>query len=153
MLAGCQPESTGQVRIENDHTFATAAGFQVGSVHIIGLTRMVSQNDSAYLKNINAFVDVLDFFDSRIKAPCRFRFELYEFLPRSSQKLGKRVAIWEEFNLTSAQANNSAWQDHLRAYQFELPLEFEPVADTPYMLQVTCMTADGKRLTNTFKLQ
>ena len=95
---------------------------------------------------------MLDIFDSRIKAPCRFRFELYEFLPRSSQKLGTRIFMWEEFDLTGAKANNAAWKDHLRAYQFDLPLEVAMVANKPYMLQVTCMTADGKRLTDTFKL-
>lgn len=152
-MAGCEPESVRRPAFENDKAFSTAAGFQVGGVHIIGLTRLIPDPENASDKHINTFVDVLDIFDSRIKAPCRFRFELYEFLPRSSRNLGKRVSIWPEFDLTSAKANNLAWKDHLRSYQFDLVLDFNTAQNTQYVLQVTCMTADGKRLTDTFKLQ
>ena len=153
LVGGCGPESVVQMPVVNDRGFDTPAGFQVGSVHIVGLTRIISQTEVAPQKQINVFVDVLDIFDSRIKAPCRFRFELYEFLPRSGQNLGRRIFMWEQFDLTGVKANNAAWKDHLRAYQFDLPLELERAVSGPYMLQVTCMTAGGKRLTDTFKLQ
>lgn len=156
VFAGCELEdvnstSTG-IDAGNNKIYATA-GFEVERINIIGLTRIVSDDYDAELKNISVCVDVLDLFDSRIKAPCKFRFELFDYLPRSKQNLGSRLVIWQDSDLTSAQANNTAWKDHLRAYQFELPLDFTPVAGRAYMLQATCMTTDGKRLINTFKLE
>ena len=156
MMAGCDPADMdpASARVGAGNTrISVAAGFEIERIHIIGLTRIISDEMDPELKNISACVDVLDIFDSRIKASCKFRFELFDYLPRSSQNLGSRLMIWPDFDLISAQANNSAWTDHLRAYQFELPLDFEPAAGKTYMLQATCMTADGKRLTNTFKLE
>jgi hypothetical protein len=154
VLGGCEEDiNSTSSQIDSGRTKIYASeGFEVDRIDIIGLTRIVSDDYSQELKNISVCVDVLDIFDSRIKAPCKFRFELFDYLPRSSQNMGSRLIIWKDSDLTSAQANNLAWKDHLRAYKFELPLDFQPVAGKSYMLQATCMTIDGKRITNTFKL-
>jgi len=154
-FAGCEVEdvnsTSSNVNSRNIKIYATE-GFEVDRIDIIGLTRIVPDDYDQELKNISVCVDVLDIFDSRIKAPCKFRFELFDYLPRSAQNLGSRLLIWTDMDLSSAQANNAAWKDHLRAYQFELPLDFQPVAGKSYMLQATCMTIEGKRLRNVFKL-
>ena len=43
--------------------------------------------DSLRLK---VYIDVLDGFDSRMKTPAVFRFEAYEYQPRSGEEKGKR---------------------------------------------------------------
>jgi hypothetical protein len=154
-FAGCETNDINSTPSDGDFgntKIYTTKGFEVERIDIIGLTRIVPDDYDQELKNISVCVDVLDIFDSRIKAPCKFRFELFEYLPRSKQNLGSRLIIWKDSDLTSAQANNLAWKDHLRAYRFELLLDFQPVTGKNYMLQATCMTIDGKRLTNTFKL-
>ena len=155
VFGGCEEDmnsTPSDVNSARTKIYATK-GFEVNRINIMGLTRIVPDDYDPELKNINVCVDVLDIFDSRIKAPCKFRFELFDYLPRSKRNLGNRLMIWHDSDLTSARANNAAWKDHLRAYQFNLPLDFQPVAGKSYMLQATCMTTDGKRLTNTFKLE
>ncbi|MGD0078950.1 MAG: hypothetical protein ABSB91_10060, partial [Sedimentisphaerales bacterium] len=64
---------------------------------------------------------------------------------------GKRIVIWPDINLTDPVANNNHWQDFLRAYLFSLPLE-KPASETT-ILQVTCISPSGKRLTADFPVR
>ena len=67
-------------------------------------------------------------------------------------KIGVCWKIWQEnygdllldFDLSEPAANNRNWRDFLRAYEFNLP--FEPPPDRSYILEVTCLTPNGKRL-------
>ena len=54
---------------------------------------------------ITAYVDMLDQFGSRIKAAGIWRFELYEYVPRSAEPKGTRLYIWPDINLTDAKVN------------------------------------------------
>jgi len=116
----------------------------------VGLTGFEPGGDSDAAL-IRAYVDVLDAFDCRIKAPGTFRFELYEYVPRSSNPRGRRVHLWGDIDLTDAAANSAYWRDFLRCYQFELPLSTAPTAGT-YVLEVTCRTIQGTRLSATVQL-
>ncbi|MGA2171854.1 MAG: hypothetical protein ABSG82_02415 [Sedimentisphaerales bacterium] len=113
-------------------------------VDIIPLTSLVHAPDAGRNPSINAYVCLLDSFDSQIKAPAVFRFELFEQLQRSADPKGKRLVIWPDIDLTDPAINNNHWQDFLRAYLFSLPLE-KPPADT-CILHITCFCPSGKRL-------
>ena len=106
----------------------------------------MSNYGNRYVKRtkINAYVSLLDAFGCQIKSPGQFRFELYEYIERSAQPKGPRVAIWPDFDLVDATKNNQYWRDFLRAYKFDL--DFEPENNHRYILQITCMCPDSRRL-------
>ncbi|HAL45871.1 MAG: hypothetical protein A2Y12_14600 [Planctomycetes bacterium GWF2_42_9] len=101
---------------------------------------------------IVAYIDVYDQFNSRIKAAGIWRFELYPKVLRSADPAGGRIKLWSDIDLTQAAVNNGYWQDYLRCYKFELPLETEVKGGT-YILEAVCFTAEGKRITNTVELK
>lgn len=121
-------------------------------IHIIGLSEFVSEKGSRQWPKIRAYVDLLDKYDSRVKFPATFRFELYEFVPRTSRSKGTRIFAWEDFELSGPAKNNTHWQDHLRAYKFDLPLGFEPADGTEFILEATCIMPNSKRLSDTHRI-
>jgi hypothetical protein len=117
-------------------------------VDILLITSLVPARDSAGASTINAYVCLLDSFDTQIKAPAVFRFELFEHVQRSADPKGKRLAIWPDVDLTDPAANNNLWQDFMRAYLFSLPLQ-KSSADN-CILHVTCFCPSGRRLSADF---
>ena len=97
---------------------------------------------------ITAYVCLLDAFDSQIKAPVVFRFELFQRLQRSADPKGKRLIVWPDIDLTDPAVNNNLWQDFLRAYLFSLPLQKSSAENC--ILHVTCICPSGKRLNADF---
>jgi len=142
--AGCEPP-------QKVTETTQSAVFCPAKVYILPLTDFVQVGDSEEQTEINIHVSMLDSFGSQIKAPAVFRFELYEYVKRSSEPMGKRVAIWPDVDLTNAAKNNDYWQDFLRAYEFNLP--FDPARDKSYIMQITCLCPNGKRLTDEFNLK
>jgi len=120
-------------------------GYEPARIKITPLTELV-QADSEESMQLRIYVDLLDKFDSRIKAPAIFRFELYEYIPRSGKEKGKRIIIWPDIDLTGPGPNNEYWRDFLRCYQFILDVKEELEEDSSYVLQVTCVTSIGERL-------
>jgi len=120
-------------------------------IDIIPLTSLVPAPDSGRNSTINVYACLLDSFDSQIKAPAVFRFELFEYLQRSTDPKGKRLFLWPDLDLTDPTLNNNHWQDFLRAYLFSLPLQ-SPPAET-CILQVTCFCPSGKRPSADFLLK
>lgn len=102
---------------------------------------------------IIAYIDMLDEFGSRIKDSGVWRFELYEYVPRSTESRGARVYIWPEITLIDAKVNYNLWQDYLRCYKFDLNLDIDIVGDKSYILQAVCFTAQGKRLSDWITLK
>lgn len=119
-------------------------------IDIMPLTEFVGP-DRAAEPQINPYVSLLDSFGCQIKSPGIFRFELYEHVPRSAEPKGRRVMISSDFDLSGPAANNLYWRDFLRAYEFNLP--FEPTPDRSYILEATCLTPNGKRLSAEFPLK
>jgi len=120
-------------------------------VDIIPLTSLVAASDASHNSTINAYVCLVDSFDSQIKSPAVFRFELFERLHRSTDPKGKRFVIWPDIDLTNPALNNNHWQDFLRAYMFSLPMS-KPHADA-CILHVTCFCPSGKRLSADFAVK
>ena len=102
---------------------------------------------------ITAYIDVLDQFGSRIKAGGIWRFELYEYVPRSAEPKGTRLYLWPDINLTNAKTNFGLWQDYLRCYKFDLNPDIDLANDKTYVLQTVCFTADGKRIGDSIELK
>lgn len=126
--------------------------FEPVRVHIVGITSVVDDAENPNISNISTYVSLHDSFNSSLKVPGIFRFELYEYVPRSAQPKGRRIAAWDDYDLNGPQKNNNYWNDFLRAYHFELDGGPSSFKTGSYVLQVTCMTPAGKRLTDIFEL-
>jgi hypothetical protein len=142
---GCEPAATAPHGTAADSPKTSSSQpFTVTSIDIMPLTEFISDEDSQEESQIKVYVSLLDVFGSQIKAPAVFRFELYEYLTRSAEEKGRRIAFWPDIDLTDPAENNKQWQDFLRAYEFTLPFEAEE--NRTYVLQATCICPDGRRL-------
>ncbi len=131
------------------NTVASYASYAPVKVDIMPLTEYVDLGD-ARQSEIRLYVALLDSFGSQVKSPARFRFELYQQVPRSAEPKGKRVKIWPHLDLTDLPKNNEYWRDHLRAYEFTLTVEQS--RERKHILQVTCICPNGRRLSSEFAL-
>ena len=153
---GCQPGIPSPASsAENEDGPVVAAPctrYAPVKIDIAPLTEFVPA-DQTRKPRIKLYVSLLDQFGSQVKSPGRFRFELYEHVPRSAEPKGKRLAIWPEsdlLDLTDPSTNNDYWRDFLRAYEFTLPLDQSTGAS--HILQVTYFCATGRRITSEFTL-
>ena len=119
-------------------------------IDIMPLTEFVDVGDVQQVK-INIYISLLDVFGSQIKSPGIFRFELYEHMQRSAEPKGKRIVMWPDVDLNDPIANNDHWRDFLRAYEFSFSCNNNNNQD--YILQVTCLCPNGKRLSSEFSLK
>ncbi len=151
--AGCEPvTSEPPAPTESGPAPLSAyASYTAEKVDIIPLTEFTYAGGAAKAPKIKVYVSVLDSSDCQIKTPGIFRFELYERVPRSAEPKGGRIAIWPDIDLTGAVENNNHWRDFLRAYEFNL--DFEPQSGRDYILEVTCLCPNGKRLSADFGLK
>lgn len=114
-------------------------------VNIIPLTQFVKSKKPAELDYIRVYVELLDEYQSQVKAPGTFRFELYNRALRSVEPMGKRIDMWEK-TLTDLRRNNRYWREFLRTYEFRL--ELQHILQGYFILEVTFFTPEGKRLTS-----
>ena len=155
--AGCEPPQVGPGRtgpppiaVNDCNEVSTYARYAPVKIDIVPLTEFTGVSDAGEEPKIKVYVSLLDSFGSQIKSPGIFRFELYERVPRSAEPKGRRIAIWPDIDLTDVVENNHYWRDFLRAYEFNF--DFEPESDQSYVLQVTCLCPNGKRLSAEFAL-
>ncbi len=151
LLAGCEDALV--LSDDEGGVSASECAYGVNEIHVVGLTTLKSHQQGEAGSQLQVCLDLVDSFGSRIKAPGKFRFELYEFVSRSAQPMGKRLFISSDIDLFDAQDNDEYWHDYLRSYIFDLKIGFRVVAGTEYILQVTCLTGDGKRVTDTFQIK
>ena len=149
---GCEPDGSAG-RVSSRRADDTLTAFGPSEVHIVGLTEIETVSAGPWQGKLTVYVDLLDTFGCRVKSPGLFRFELYEFVPRSSQPRGKRIFFPRDIDLTDAKENNKRWRDFLRAYEFEMALDFEPQPEQSFVLEVTFTTPYGSRLRDTFQLR
>jgi hypothetical protein len=154
-VASCEsPRSGGdsQARIDSDlQEVCIHIGYAPAKVDILPLTEFVSDSEEVKASGIKVYVSLLDAFDNQMKSPAVFRFELYKKVQRSAEPKGQRITIWPDIDLTEPGENNAYWRDFLRAYEFIL--DFEAAGKPSYILQVTCLCPDGKRLSAEFALR
>jgi len=142
--AGCEPSQV--VTEPMSKTFCAPV-----KAHILPLTEFIDVRDAEGQLRLEVYVSLLDSFGSQIKAPVVFRFELYEYVQRSSDPKGKRINIWPDIDLAEPIENNKYWRDFLRAYEFNLPLDLESYGS--YVIQATCLCPNGRRLSAEFVLK
>lgn len=122
------------------------------SVKISGLSAF-SRDNGTDASKIEVYVDLLDEFGCRIKSPAVFRFALYEYVPRSSDPKGSGLQQWDDMELMDPQANDNYWKDYLRSYIFVLPLNSNPRGTKMFSLYITCITPEGRRISDTYILE
>jgi len=136
---------------ERARAAAMPGGFAPIQIEILPLTELQQPPSGDQGAQLNVYVSLLDAFGSQIKAPGTMRFELYDYLQRSAEPKGRRIAIWPDIDLTNPSENQKYWRDFLRAYEFTLPA---PVAQTgPYILEATCTCPGPRRLSAEFLLK
>ena len=118
--------------------------FAPSEIEILPLTAFDSD------EKLIVYINLLDAYNTKIKAPVILRFELYERTEGVLGSTGKRVLIWPDIDLTDPEQNNIYWRDFLRAYEFEF--EFAPEQEQKYFLQATCITPLGQRLIAAFNM-
>lgn len=146
--AGCGPANT-ESSPKADSGFNPLSEYGPAKVDITPLTEFAGDGEKS--SKIKVYVSLLDAFDCQIKAPAVFRFELYDRVPLSADPKGERILIWPDIDLNDAAKNNEHWRDFLRAYEFNLP--FEPKTGNTYILQVTSLCPNGRRLSADFTLK
>ena len=152
--AGCELFPGLTAKTNNDvKELSVYSRFAPAKINIMPLTEFISAGGTQQ-PNINLYVSLLDSFGSQIKSPAVFRFELYQRVLRSAEPKGRRVVIWPDIDLTEPDANNEYWRDFLRAYEFDLPFELRlGRTSQSYILQVTCMCPNGRRISAEFALK
>lgn len=154
--AGCElGPGSGEVApvVDEDSDVSIYTHYTPVKVDIMPLTELVGAGNGRIGAGarIKVYVSLLDRSGCQIKMPAVFRFELYEKVQRSAEPKGNRVVIWPDVDLTGPGENNKHWRDFLRAYEFDL--DFEAEGKRAYVLQVTCLCPDGKRISNEFALE
>lgn len=134
----------------NPYKLSVYSLFAPDRISIMPLTEFINTGNARQI-SIKPYVSLLDSFGSQIKSPGIFRFELYQRALRSAEPKGKRVVIWQDVDLTEPVVNNEYWRDFLRAYEFDLPFELD--VNQSYILQVTFMCPNDRRLTTEFALK
>jgi hypothetical protein len=144
VAAGCEPA---KLKLSSDD-LSRLADYGPVKVDILPLTEFAASGDS---KIIKVYISLLDAFNSQIKSPAVFRFELYNKVSLSIEPRGKRIILWPDIDLNDAAKNNKHWNDFLRAYECNLP--FVPKANQSYVLEVTSMCPGSKRISAQFTLK
>jgi len=151
--AGCEPTAaelpapTGS----DPNLLSAYTAYTPVKIDIMPLTEFVTTDDALDASKLKVYVSLLDSFDSQIKSPGVFRFELYEYVQRSAEAKGRRIDIWPDIDLTECSENNNHWRDFLRAYEFNL--DFGPQRNQTCILRVTCLCPSGKRPSADFALK
>jgi len=149
--AGCGQLTGRTSKAGNDlNKISAYSRFAPDRINIMPLTEFIN-TDNARQISIKPYVSLIDSFGSQIKSPGIFRFELYQRALRSAEPKGKRVVIWQDIDLTEPALNHEYWRDFLRAYEFDLPFELD--VNQSYILQVTCLCPNGRRLSAEFALK
>jgi hypothetical protein len=130
---------------------AAPVGFSPARIEVLPLTEITDAPAGQQGTQLTIYVSVLDAFGSQMKALGTLRFELYEYIQRSAQMKGQRIAIWPDIDATTPSENQKYWRDFLRAYEFTLAGQV--TKGVTYVLQATCMLPSGKRLTDEFVLK
>jgi hypothetical protein len=148
---GCGQLSGRTSKADNDfNTISAYSRFAPDRIDILPLTEFIN-TDNVRQISIKPYVSLHDSFGSQIISPGVFRFELYQRALRSAEPKGKRVVIWEDIDLTDPALNHEYWRNYLRAYEFDLPFELD--VNQRYILQVTCLCPNGRRLSAEFALK
>jgi len=149
-FSGCEPltsqggDADSDIRIFD--SLSILKRYTPTSVTVMPLTKFEETSSQPSQTHIHIYVGLIDAYGTQIKSPSTFRFELYEKIALSTQPKGSRIVMWPDMDLNDPKVNNKYWSDFFRAYEFRLA--FEPKQGKSYILQVTAINSDSKRLTD-----
>ncbi len=126
--------------------------YGVRRIHLLGLTEIMSLSSRPGVSKLTVYVDLLDSYDSRVKSPGTFRFELYRRIPRSSEPKGRRIAAWNNLDLINPKVNSEHWREYLRAYKFEFEVDIEADEGLQFIVEVTFINPEGKRFSDSMEV-
>ena len=159
LFFGCEQEQRGEGFETSSEILGSKpwdsiyAQYHPVKVHIVGLTKFSEIDPAASKSVLLSYAELVDEFGSRIKSPGIFRFELYDYVPRSSREKGSRVFAWPDIDLNSPAKNSSFFRDYLRSYEFKLNLDFAVQSGKIYILEATFITPAGKRYSDSMEVK
>lgn len=121
-------------------------------IRIVGLSDISPDPQLPNQSLLNAYVDLLDAWEHKVKSPGTFRFELYEYTPRSNEPRGRRLFLWADIDIIDPDKNNLYWQDFLRTYKFELEMDYPPSKGQNFILEATFITPRGTVISDTHQI-
>ena len=142
-IVGCQSSNTVNGPVE---------GSPIKDIRVSAITDFIPDPAVADRIQLKALIELLDKNGVSIKAPCRLRFEFYEFHPLSSDPRGQRLLIWPNQDLSDPDINSKHWEKFLRGYEFLLPFGMVLQNGNKYILEVTCL-AGQERYSDLFKME
>ena len=149
IASGCESEmNQAMSSVAKEAPPRSLRAFGPARIHIIALTEITSSSVSLNEAKLRVYVDLLDVYESRLKAPGTFRFELYEHVPRSSEPKGTGLINWPPIDLNHPETNNDHWRDYLRSYQFDFDIDINPANTQAFVIAAIYTTPEGKRLTD-----
>ncbi len=143
-LPSSQPTAEVTTQGAGQSAVAVPTGFGPAKVGILPLSEIRGAAGIGQDARLTVYVALLDAFGCPIKAPCALRLEVYEYVRRSAQPKGQRLATWPDIDLTQPPINHQFWRDFLRAYEFQFGLRVN--RDQTYVIEATYLGPDGKRL-------
>lgn len=120
------------------------ADYLPAKVTFLALTELTIAAGESGPGRITAYVVLQDSSGSSVKAPGVLRFELFEYASRIGRMQGKRLAIWDDYDLTDFEVNRRHWRDFMRAYHFDL--DIESMEASKYILVLTYIPPKAGRL-------
>ena len=124
--------------------------FSPAKIRVSPLTKLILPTSAGEMARIKVCAVLLDPFESHLKAPGTFRFEVYERVLRSAAPKGTRIRMWDDIDLRSARPNNEYWEEVFQAYEFDL--EFDPKKYKSFILEFTFILPENQRLTTDYPL-
>ena len=93
LASGCGPSPAAQRPSLPVSPVLPTLGFAPARIAITPWTEIKGPAQGDGKSQIRVFVKLIDAFDSDVKAPGTFRFELYEKVPRSMEPRGRRLML------------------------------------------------------------
>jgi len=118
-------------------------------IEVLPFTKPRSWDGDSIPDGIEVVLRPLDYFGDQTKAVGTFRFELYTFQKADSDPKGERFGFWQE-DLTSRQAQEQHWDRITSTYRFRLGWSGPEARPGKYVLEVTYISPDGRRITSSY---
>ena len=101
--------------------------------------------EAGNIKGLDVRIEALDAWDHTTKAFGNFRFELYRFMPNSTERKAGKMITWE-VSLTDPKDNFVHWSSINRAYEFKLQSDQGIAVGERYVLVAVFTSPYTKRL-------
>jgi hypothetical protein len=149
---GCQPPTDIQSR-----SAAECSPFQVAKVYLQPAFTKAYLAKSGLSGDgyIEACVELRDQFGDPIKAPGKFRFEIFKYRPAFADPRGKRFALngIQIVDLENIEINQQHWNPITRSYKMTLQLPDLSRDASRFVLQVTFSLSENYRLQDLLTLE